>query len=183
MEKIWEKREDETAKAFRAFTVYRDMNPSNRNCDVAYAIAYKKDIEKHRKGIKRAAGFFRQWSIKYEWVKRVGAWDKYCDQQDEENRLETWKEFKNNIIKYNQGLLAKGAERIYDISPSEIPANVLSKWMLDMMKAMADICQIEGGDDDEKFIVEEARRVYASGRDLVSDVITRFSETEDDSAE
>lgn len=177
MKKIWEKRENESTKAFRVFTIYRNLPPSERNFTNAYIIAYKRDSNLYRDGIKKVPGHIRKWSVDYEWSKRAAAWDAYRDAQTEQKRLEEWADFQENSIKYAKGLISKGAQRILEISPSEIPAAVLDKWLQNMYKIMQDIC-LKEGNDDEKLLVEETTKVSVRGRDLVSDVLERFRDPE-----
>jgi hypothetical protein len=163
---LWEKREKESARAFNAFCIYRNLPP------------YERALEKCCQKLgKKWTGYHSQlkaWSSKFDWVKRAGAWDAYRDKQTEKQRLEDWKEFRENLAQYAKGLLSKGAQRMLQISNPEIPAIALSKWMLDSLKVMQEV----GEGQDEKFIVEETQRMYIGGRDLVSDVIKRFTEDE-----
>jgi hypothetical protein len=175
VEKIWEKRDTESARAFRVFVVYRNLPPSERNFVTAYALAYKKNLKEYHDGIKKVPGHIRKWSVDYDWVKRAEAWDAYRDKQTEQKRIDEWKDFQEDSIKYARGLISKGAQRIIDISTAEIPAAVLDKWVLNMYKLMQDICK---KNENEKLIVEETQRVSVVGRDLVSDVIKRFTEDE-----
>ena len=68
----WERRDDETDKAFAAFRIYRDLDARERS------------IEKTREILGRDPGYTRwleTWSSKYDWVKRVHAYDKHLDNQ------------------------------------------------------------------------------------------------------
>ena len=69
MSQPWERREGETPKAFAAFCVYRDMGP-------------KRSLEKawrEQNGNKTGAmpGFWRDWSAKYNWGRRVDLYDEH----------------------------------------------------------------------------------------------------------
>ena len=70
--KIWEKREGETAKAFEAFTAYRDLGPS-RSLSKAAEVYYG------RSGA--SLGHLERWSSEHEWVRRSAAYDAHLDQQ------------------------------------------------------------------------------------------------------
>jgi hypothetical protein len=131
MDKIWEKRDDETGKAFESFCIYRDMLPSKRSLE--------KTCQQLGKTWESYHTSISIWSSQHNWVKRAAAWDKYRDQQTETERLETWKEFNRNTERFAQALLAKAAGRLREIENSDIPAQTLSKWVLDGLKMFHDI--------------------------------------------
>ena len=58
----WERQPEETARAFEAFCVYRDLG-ANRS------------IRKTGQELNKNCTTIGEWSSKYEWVKRVAAWD------------------------------------------------------------------------------------------------------------
>lgn len=66
----WLRREGESAKAYYAFTLYRDMDPKERSIDAAFA-AYTGQ----EKGKKSAAGHFTRWSAEHDWKARAEAYD------------------------------------------------------------------------------------------------------------
>jgi len=179
---LWEKREEESSKAFNAFCAYRDLPPHERNLSIAYAKAYKKNMSLYQNGPRKAPAFIKQWSAKFDWVKRCEAWDAYCDKQMEQERLENWKTFKRKLVLSADGLVSKAGQRIVDITNAEIPAVVVSKWLMDAIKIMEEYGKPKG-EQNEQLIMEETQRMYVGGRDLVSDVIKRFSEDEDDNVE
>lgn len=64
-EQPWQKREDETSKAFAAFTVYRNMGP-------------ERSLDKVRQELGRPSGYTRhleKWSSEHDWVERAEAYD------------------------------------------------------------------------------------------------------------
>jgi len=72
--RVWDRRQGETRKAFRAFTLYRDQ-PDKRgfkevgaqlNCSVQNVF---------------------KWAKKYDWYNRVRAWDVHEDQQAQEAQI------------------------------------------------------------------------------------------------
>lgn len=69
---LWERQPGETARAFEAFVVYRDMGAS-------------RSIRKVAQNLNKAVTTLAEQSSKYEWVKRVAAWDA---EQDRINRIE-----------------------------------------------------------------------------------------------
>ena len=59
---LWERQQGETARAYEAFCIYRDMG-ANRSL--------RKVVQQLDKNLTTIG----DWSTKYDWVKRVAAWD------------------------------------------------------------------------------------------------------------
>ncbi len=66
MRKPWNRLPQETAPAFEAFGVYRDMASGRSLANVG------RDLEKHKTLIER-------WSSRWGWVERAAAWDHHLD--------------------------------------------------------------------------------------------------------
>ncbi len=74
---IWEKMEGESAKAYYAFTVYRDQDPLSRS------------IREVGRKLDRSRQLLGVWSTKWRWVERVAAYDAFLDAiQSEEAEAE-----------------------------------------------------------------------------------------------
>lgn len=149
MQKIWEKREDESAKAFNAFCKYRDMPPFERSLEKTCQKLGKKWTSYH--------SHLKKWSSEKNWVKRSEAWDAFRDQQTEQKRIDTWNESKAKLEKLADGFIAKTAQRLIDIQNQDIPAMTLSRWMVDALKVMRDI----RGEPSE--IIEQRVRIDLEG--------------------
>lgn len=70
MSEPWTRRDDESAKAYQAFGIYRDMDPAERSLDVAW-----RTYAGQQESSKRATGRFTKWSTDYEWTERAEAYD------------------------------------------------------------------------------------------------------------
>lgn len=66
----WDQQNGESAKAYRAFLKYRDLD-ADRSVAKAYA-AYRQNPR-----IKAADGTWQNWSAKYNWPARAQAWDQH----------------------------------------------------------------------------------------------------------
>lgn len=80
----WNRLPLESAKAFAAFSVYRDMG-AERSIDKAYA-AYmtrepQQQLDNKSTSAKRASRYWGEWSIKFRWVERARAYDDHLAQQ------------------------------------------------------------------------------------------------------
>lgn len=72
----WERRRGESARAYAAFCVYRDLGPG-RSLNLAYgewrrALGFTGDTAK-------AAGYWAGWSSGFEWVARAAAYDEHLE--------------------------------------------------------------------------------------------------------
>ena len=94
MSEVWEKRESETARAYRAFCVYRDMGVDRSLAKVRAKLGKKSGYERQ----------LQEWSSDHEWVSRAAAYDEHLevllrDEQEErlitERRLQTERELKD----------------------------------------------------------------------------------------
>ena len=65
----WERRENESSKAYEAFSIYRDMGT-------------ERSLGKVAERLKKSETLMGRWSSNHEWVKRAALWD------DEQERLE-----------------------------------------------------------------------------------------------
>ena len=68
MTETWHKQPEETAKAYKAFSTYRDMPILKRSIDKAY---------KQYKNSTKMSTHWRVWSTKYDWISRVSDYDAY----------------------------------------------------------------------------------------------------------
>lgn len=87
MSKAWEKLSDESADAYHAFCLYRDIQPSGRTLNTAYqrylsgneAPAGNKKAQLGNKKVPHAPGNWRRWSGKFKWESRAAEWDYNID--------------------------------------------------------------------------------------------------------
>ena len=71
--KLWEKRDDETAKQYRAFEIYMMMPPEERSLVKAAQEYYKLENEESAKTCRSRLEY---WSAHYDWMLRADAWDR-----------------------------------------------------------------------------------------------------------
>ena len=69
MDMIWDKREDESSKAYEWFCRYRDMGPDR---------SHEKLDQMYSEGVSKRSQTLR-WSSKHAWVERAEAYDAYLD--------------------------------------------------------------------------------------------------------
>jgi hypothetical protein len=69
----WNRRDGEPAKAYAAFSKYRDLGP-DRSLNAAY------QVDSGLPASVRAPGYWAEWSSAWEWVERAAAYDAYLDE-------------------------------------------------------------------------------------------------------
>ena len=79
-ERLWERQQGESPKAFDAFECYRTLGPE-RSLQAAWEKHYTRPgtlRERTGKGRKEAGevvGYFRRWYKRWQWAQRAAAWD------------------------------------------------------------------------------------------------------------
>lgn len=68
---LWERQRGESAKAFEAFALYRDLGPARSQVAVGEALTKSRALQ-------------ARWSIHWGWVERAAAWDEFADRNDRE---------------------------------------------------------------------------------------------------
>lgn len=117
----WDRRPGESAKAYRAFSMYRDLGPMRSWSAVLHmcsksAAAYRTQI--------------RRWSVRHHWVLRARAFDEYIDQALKLESIERIKAYRRcvgdealNIREtYFKALMAEDPESIE-------PAEKRKRWV------------------------------------------------------
>jgi hypothetical protein len=142
--KDWERRSEETDKAFASFCAYLEAGP-NRTVTSAYRARY---------GEKRGTqvpGFFRTWAERFEWKERASAWEDYL-------WSETLAKREHRIERLRQRLLDKG-ERFLDALEAIAEGESEPKSQ-DQAKTALALLSIVGLDKPERI-----KRVEHTGRD------------------
>lgn len=133
---LWERQPKESARAFEAFALYRDMGADR---------SLRKVVQKVNKSLTTVG----EWSTNNDWVKRAAAWDA---EQDRIHRIKQQKDIQN-MRKRHAGLattmLVKAATALQQIPDDEIKASDISR----MVEVASKLERISRGDVGE--VVEE----------------------------
>lgn len=134
--KAWERQPEETAKAYEAFSIYRDMGAERSLAKVGQQLGKsKKQMEK--------------WSKKYSWVDRVETWD---IEQDRQIRIALTKDIgamRKRHADMAKAMLIKAAKALAKIPDNEIKAADISR----MVDVATKLERISKGDVGE--VIEE----------------------------
>ena len=76
--KPWDKRDDETARNYEAFCVYRDLGPGRTLSVCATKIS--------------SYSYIKKWSTRFDWVDRCAAWDAHLQKIRDEEKEEAVRE-------------------------------------------------------------------------------------------
>ena len=106
---LWERRSDETAQAFAAFAVYRDMGVYRDQRAVARVV-------------KKQRSLLGRWSITYEWVSRVSAWDAFNDAESRKLKEAERREALDAQLKLGKQMMGRAAASIAAKEESDTPA-------------------------------------------------------------
>ena len=117
----WERQPGESARAFRAFAVYRDMG-LGRTLE-----ATGRQVSGGNPGRKKGTtGCIRNWYQKFNWAERARAWDNEQDRIWREQQTKARKEMLERHVKQAKALQLKAIERIARMKPDELkPGEVL----------------------------------------------------------
>ncbi len=118
----WHRQPDESAKAYEAFRIYREMGPS-------------RSISKAARKLNKSTMVLARWSTRWSWQERIQAWDDNQSEKhlvDEENaRAEVSSLFWEGILEQMRNLVA-AARRGGEIKPTEI-----ARGIKDIMQSIA----------------------------------------------
>lgn len=143
---LWERQPEETARAFEAFCVYRNLG-ANRS------------IRKTAQELNKNCTTIAEWSSKYDWVKRVAAWDAEQDRIARNEMLADMAATRKRQRKNAQRMQERGMEFLENVVAGE--------------PALRDIVQLlKAGMEQERIAIGDVGEVIEerSGGDAVSPV-------------
>lgn len=134
--KPWEPLEEESSKAYEAFSVYRDMG-------------IQRSISKVSEKLQKSYTIIGRWSRTHNWVDRAAAWDAEQDRVVREQQLEDIKKMRKNHAKIASAMLVKAAKALQRLPEDEIKASDISR----MVETASKLERISRGDVGE--VIEE----------------------------
>jgi hypothetical protein len=105
---IYERQARETDQAWKAFLHYR--NSESRSLNNTAAALTKGD------------SIIKQWSMKWRWVERVNAYDRYLDQSYRDAQAKKRKQMADRHVKLSEAIQTKVATKLLNLSPSDMTA-------------------------------------------------------------
>lgn len=129
---LWERQQDETPKAYEAFCVYRDQGVNR---------SLRQTVRDLNKNLTTIA----EWSSKYDWVKRVAAWDAEQDRVARQAQLDEIVKMRKRHAQIASDMLAKAANALKELPEDEIRAGDISR-MVDIASKLERISRGDVGD-------------------------------------
>jgi hypothetical protein len=105
----YERRDDESARAFSAFEHYRNMPPARRTLDGAY-----QEFTGHTA---RASGHWKDWHRNFDWIARAAEWDRAQDAAARKAMMEqavTARRRQANALRAMQEVLSRPAQELLE---------------------------------------------------------------------
>ena len=112
---LWERQSGETAKAYAAFLLYRDLPAIDRSIVTAVA-------QHRRNGGKASVRNWEAWSSRYDWRERAAEHDSNLASRRRERREKELDRAQDDTVTLVRAALAKVAERIQGMNPEELAA-------------------------------------------------------------
>jgi len=106
---IWQKRPEETSKAYEAFCLYRDMGPSRSLSKLNERMGKKPTYQRQ----------IHEWSRKYDWVARCEAFDENELKVQMTDMKKERMEARKRIIRIAQGFQTAAGRRLQQILEDE----------------------------------------------------------------
>ena len=121
MMKLWDRQPNETAAAFAAFCLYRDIPQGERSIVAAAG--------KHRKsGGRASARNWEVWSSRYDWVNRAAEHDSELASRRRERRARELERAQDDIAAMARTALERIEERLERMDAEEIAPGQLPAW-------------------------------------------------------
>lgn len=126
----WERLDSESAKAFAAFCLFRDMGPkrtlneaSRRYHSKASGVQDKDNQGTDKPRYRQKSGLMRLWYEKFDWRQRALAWDGEMERRQREATAEARLEMTRRHVLQAKALQSKAIERLAQIDPATLEAN------------------------------------------------------------
>lgn len=114
--KPWERQENESAKAYEAFAVYRDMG-------------VERSVRATAKALGKSIGLISRWSANYEWVNRVRALDNEQESQDFAERKKDATEARKRQMQIAMRLEKTALEALKNLKPEDLTPKDIKEFL------------------------------------------------------
>ena len=121
MAELWERQENETAKPFEAFCIYRDLGPGRSLSQVA-------------KSLGKSDTLMSRWSSEYDWVKRAAAWDHEQDRIARQEQIKEIVDMRKRHAKIAKKALDKISVALDSIDPEDMSNADIARLMSEASK-------------------------------------------------
>jgi len=128
----WERQPGEPARAYGAFCIYRDLPPQERSLlAVARKLGYVRVTGGRRPSV---PGRIQEWSTRWRWVERAGAWDDEQDRLAREAQVRAIQEMRERHAREAVALQRKALERLKSMDPEDLSAKDVLWYIVEAAK-------------------------------------------------
>jgi hypothetical protein len=163
----WERLPGETGAAFAAFCAYRDYGPE-RNIRRAVAASCKEASASCKEAAASCTGagadpgggvsavvekkyrLWRQWSMRFQWVKRAGDYDMYLDHLNLTEMRKTIEERGEVHRKVTDQMLQVVSKKLDLMEPGELCQGAVVEWVESAISTERDILGVKFPDSTDK---------------------------------
>jgi hypothetical protein len=132
----WERWPGESAKAYVAFCLFRDLGP-RRSLDAASRRYHHPGPEAPPPPggrLPRASGTIRRWAQRWSWVERARAWDQETERLQQVEHLAAIQEMAQRHAKEALLMQNKAIERLRQLRPEELGARETLAFLVEAAK-------------------------------------------------
>lgn len=122
----WERQPGESARAFYAFTLYRDLPPRERSLRRVADLLYGGRDGATRGPHKHVPGRIKRWATRFAWAERAAAWDQEMERHARQVAIAAVEEMRNRHAQEAVALQQRAIRRLREMRPDELsPRDVL----------------------------------------------------------
>ena len=121
---IWERRSGESAEAYAAFSLYRDMAYRTEDAEGNLKISDVPLVRRSARAVAIQVGknesLLERWSVTWDWVNRAEAYDRFIDAEALRKANAKLADMRARHIALAKIMQAKGAQAMNSVKPDDI---------------------------------------------------------------
>ena len=118
---LWERQPEESAKAWEAFVIYRDLG-------------LQRSLRKVAEELSKSETLMKRWSKQYDWPKRAQAWDAEQDRISRAAQVEEIKKMRRRHAKIAETAMDKISAALERLDPEDISNSDIARLMSEASK-------------------------------------------------
>ena len=173
---LWERQSGETAKAYAAFLLYRDLPAIDRSVPAAR--------ERHQSNTKGTLRQWKGWSMRNGWVNRAAEHDSDLASRRREHTAKEMERSQDDALILIRAALAKVAERIQgmdakELAAGQIPAALRTLIELELkVLGYEDRVALTGKDGGPVKVDTKTQHVFQPSKEVWDDILRKRAEFE-----
>lgn len=123
----WERMPGESARAYAAFCIYRDLGPQRSIAAVAERLPGVRAPRRAKRPLER-------WSSRWNWVERARAWDEEQERLARQEKARAVREMCERHARIAVAMLQKAVERLRSLNPEDLEPLDVVKFIVEAAK-------------------------------------------------